>query len=70
MQFPYSDENKIKKVFGVQNALDSMHLLTGLIIVKFPGHSRLNSLEAEGNHLADISAKTTAIKKTSSQTIT
>lgn len=70
MQFPYSDENKIKNVFGVQNALDGMHFLTGLIIIKFPGHSRINSLEAEGNHLTDISAKTAAIKKTSSQTIT
>ena len=33
-------------------------------IIKVPGHSKLDSLEVEGNHLTDISEKNAAIKGT------
>lgn len=32
-------------------------------IIKVPGHSRLDSLEAKGNHLANISTKMLLIRK-------
>lgn len=38
-----------------------------LAIIKVPGHSKLNSLEAKGNHLTDISAMHTALKGTNNQ---
>lgn len=38
-----------------------------LAIIKVPGHSKLNSLEAKGNHLTDISAMHTAPKGTNNQ---
>ena len=38
--------------------------LVVLVIVNVPGHSRLDSLEAKVNHLADISGKNDAVKKT------
>ena len=43
-------------------------LAAALTIIKIPGHSRLDSLEAKGNHLPDISSKITALKGTNGQT--
>lgn len=46
-----------------------MFSLAVLAINKFRRHSKLNSLEAKGNHLAGISARNTDLKGTdSSQT--
>ena len=40
-----------------------MALCLGIIsIIKVPGHSKLNSLEAKGNNLIDISTKNTVLK--------
>lgn len=36
--------------------------------VKVPGHSTLDSLEAKGNHLGDVSVKNAAFKGTNNQT--
>lgn len=44
-----------------------MLLLAARAIAKIPGYSRLNSLEAKGNHPADISAKNATLKETNSQ---
>lgn len=40
-----------------------MALCLGIIsIIKVPGHSKINSLEAKGNNLIDISTKNTILK--------
>ena len=44
-------------------------LLGILAIIKVPRHSKLNSLEAKGNHLTDISTKHSALKGTNNQTL-
>ena len=36
-------------------------------IIKIPGHSKLDSLEAKGNHLADISARNATVKGTNNR---
>ena len=36
-------------------------------IIKIPGHSKLDPLEAKGNHLADISASNATIKGTNNR---
>ena len=62
-----SNGEKVKNVSYVQNLLDAILLPATLAINKIPGHSKLDSLEAEGNHLADIAAKNAALKETNSQ---
>ena len=57
----------MKKCTYVQNLLDAILLLAILTIIKVPGHSKLDSPEAKGNHLTDISTKNTALKGTNNQ---
>lgn len=64
-----SSGNKILSGPYVQELLDAMFSLAVLAINKFRRHSKLDSLEAKGNHLAGISARNTDLKGTdSSQT--
>ena len=62
--FLASNRNKIKNGPYVQELLDAILLPAILAIIKIPGHSKLDSLEAKWNHLADISAKNAALKRT------
>ena len=55
--FLTSKGDDIKNGSYVQNILDAILLLVALAITRVPGLSKLNSLEAKGNHLADISVK-------------
>lgn len=55
--FP-SSRDKIKNGPYVQNLFDAILLPEPLAVIKVPGHSKSDSLEAKGNHLADVSAKT------------
>ena len=66
-----SNGNKMKKKKRsyVQNLLYATILLGILAIIKVPRHSKLNSLEAKGNHLTDISTKHSARKGTNNQTL-
>lgn len=48
--------------------LDATLLPAALVVIKVPGHSRLNVLEAKGNHFTDISAQNPALKEINSQT--
>lgn len=49
--------------------MDGIFLSAALVIIKIPGHSKLDFLEAKGNHLADTPAKNAALKgANSSQT--
>lgn len=41
----------------VQELLDSVLLPAAVAIIKFPGNSKLHSLQTKGNHFAKISAK-------------
>lgn len=61
--------DKIKNGCYVHNLLDAILLPVALAVIKVPGHSRLNSLGAKVNHLADIATKNTALKETNSQTL-
>lgn len=45
-----------------------MLLPAAFAIIKAPGHSKHDSLEAKGNHLADISTKNATFKGTHNQT--
>lgn len=53
------------KQHGVLPSLDVL-LLPAALALKIPGHSKLDSLEAKGNPLADISTRDGALKGTSS----
>lgn len=55
--FP-SSRDKILNGTYVQNLFDALLLSGPLAIIKAPGHFKSDSLEAKGNHLADVSAKT------------
>ena len=46
--------------------MDAILLPASLPIIKIPRHSKLDSLEAKGNHLADISTRNVALKGTNS----
>lgn len=53
----------------IQELLDSILLPPTLAIIKIPGHYKLDSLETEGNCLAETSSRNAALKGTdSSQT--
>ena len=60
--FLTSSGDKIKKGPYVQELLDAILLSADLAIIKIPGHSKLDSLEAKGKHLADTSRKNAAVK--------
>lgn len=45
-----------------------MLLSASLAIIKVPGHSRLSSLENNGNHHANVSTKNAVLKGTNNQT--
>lgn len=60
--FLNSNGDKIKNSPYAWELLDTMVFLDALAIIKILGYSKLDSLEAKGNHLADISAKNTALK--------
>lgn len=38
------------------------YLMLQLVSIKIPGHSKLDSLEAKGNHLADTSTRNATLK--------
>ena len=42
-------------------------LLPATLAIKLPGHSKLDSLEAKGTHLADISARNATLKGTNNR---
>lgn len=63
-----SNGTKIQNGSYVQHLLDATLLPATLAVIKVPGHSKLDSLEAKGNHIADISAKNVALKGTKNQT--
>ena len=46
--------------------MDAILIPATLAIIKISGHSKLDSLEAKGNYLADISARNVALKGTNS----
>lgn len=50
----------------IQKLLDAILLPAALAIIKIPGHSKLDSLEAKENHLAETSTRNTALKGTNS----
>lgn len=62
--FLTSSGDKIKNGPYIQELLDTIFLPAALAIIKVPGHSKLNSLEAKGNHFTHISAMNTAPKGT------
>ena len=43
--------------------MNAIFLPATLAIIKIPGHSKLDSLEAKGNHLAELSARITPLKE-------
>lgn len=53
----------------VQRLLDAILSLSALAIIKNPGHSDLDSLEAKGNPFADTSTRNAVFKETSSSQI-
>lgn len=55
--------NENKNDLYVQNVLDVIVLPVAVTIIKVPRHSRLNTLEAKGNHLTDILAKNAALRR-------
>ena len=61
-----SSRNKLKNGPSVQELLDAILLPAALTIIKIPGHSKLDSLKAEGNHLADTSSGDAILKGTNS----
>ena len=64
-----SSGNKILNGLYVQGLQDAMFSLAVLAINKILRHSKLDSMEAKGNHLADTSARNADLKGTdSSQT--
>ena len=50
----------------VQELLNAILLPATLVIIKIPEHSKLDSLEVRGNHLADNSARNAALRGTDS----
>lgn len=65
--FLTSSRDKIKNGPDIQELLDAIFLPAALAIIKGLGHSKLDSLEAKGNYLTDISAKTAVLKGFKSQ---
>ena len=61
-----SGGNKILNGLYVQELLNAIYLSATLAIINILVHSKLDSLEAKGNHLADISASNAALKATNS----
>ena len=61
-----SSGNKFLNGPYVQELLDAMFSLAVLAINKIQRHSKLDLLEAKGNHLADISARNVVLKGTNS----
>ena len=53
----------------VQELLDVILLPATLATIKIPGHSKLDSLEAQENHFADISIRNATLKGTKSNQI-
>lgn len=49
--------------------MDAIVLLAALAIIKNPGHSDLDPLEAKGNPFADTSTRNAVFKETSSSQI-
>ena len=62
--FLTSSRNKIKNSPYVQILLDTLFLPDNLAVIKILRHSKLDSLEAKGSNLADISARNAALKGT------
>ena len=62
--FLNSRGNKIENGSYVQELLDATLLPVALAVIKIPGHSKLDSLGAKGNHLAHILARNAALKGT------
>ena len=60
--FLTSSDQPIKKGKQVAELLCSIQLPRQLAIIKMPGHSKSDTLEAKGNQLADAAAKQTALK--------
>lgn len=53
---------KILNSLYVQELLGAILLPTALAVIKILGHSKLDSLETKGYHLAGISARNAALK--------
>lgn len=51
-----SNRNRIKNGLNIQKLLDAILLHAALAIIKTSRNSKLNSLEAKGNNLADTSS--------------
>ena len=64
--FLTSRGNKIKNGHNVLKLLDEILLPAALAVIKSVGLSKPVSLEAQGNHFADISARNAALKGTNS----
>lgn len=58
--FPLEIKFKMGKFFRNY----AMLLPAALATIKIPGHSKLNSLKAKGNHLTDIFSRNEALKGT------
>lgn len=67
-RLPHFQGDKIKNGLYVQELLDALILPAALVIIKVTRHSKLDFLEAKGNHLTDISTKNIALKGTNNQT--
>lgn len=63
-----SSGDKIFNGSYVQDVLEATFLSATSAMIKVPGYSKLDSLEAKGNHIADISTKNAALKGMKDQT--
>ena len=61
--FLTSSTSKMKNGPYVQELRNAILLPAVLDIMKIPGHSKLDSLDAKGKHLADISERNAALKE-------
>ena len=64
--FLTSSRNKNRNVPYAQELLDAILLLASLAAFEILEHSKLDSLEAKGNHLADIYTRNAVHKETNS----
>lgn len=63
-----SSGHKIFNGSYVQDVLEAIFLSATSAMIKVPGYSKPDSLEAKGNHIADISTKNAALKGLKYQT--
>ena len=68
--FLTSKSYQIKNGVSVNELLGSVQLSSTLAIIKFPGYSKLELDEAQGNNPADQTAETAALSSTETKNLT